>query len=1094
MPERKLGFVPPISGAAMMSSGDRLWDEQYRRYKLLERLKSEGVTHVAVGYGGGPSDPKGQKAKGSTIDKLMRDTKFKAGGVMGFYKREDAGLENPSPGRMSQFLLTLYDLDDEGALWPSGTMWFPALSAARSYGDKVVSEKGATHYVVTDGKSQRPKAFYGFKTSGEAERYGLTRNPSPSVKSAGEQKMTFEKLHEPFKAWLSEVASEHGKSVEQVFGWWREYTRDCRNYDQSPVESEFLDWYRDKLSASGGENPSPSARSSCGSLGGRGNPMGLHTRLVMAATDYDRKQGGKRGYNRYALAQYLGALQQAEQEIAGGSTARQALVSNFSGRLLDALLKAAGEPGAADEEVREAWNSAKSARGSSNPGERPVFIRKGRDIGRVLRWEGDKPVVRFAGDPNYDYRVSGGWRPAILSDFGELNKKGVAIGKRQTLGNFEREFAGTAIGYVYPPPYPRAMKGNPASGIDSGGRGNPARITFERIGDRLYALFAAGPRVTKPMTVAFHTNILTADSPHLGYPALISEKGEGNRAIAPDDHLWWMDEGGSEAAKGSLGSYRLAERGEDGLWEFRRKENPESGIKFVYGILGKGASRVSEVQSVLMDKARYTVAQAKKWLEDHGFKHGSVDKGGAKAGYLRFRQQDPGKYHSMRTGQPGTRNPSGMNWDNGHIDKYVGPYPAVEISDGIETYSANLPKGWTLDDAVDDFWSTYDWNLGRGETIGPAQGTYDELCRATLYTAPGEEAETQGFNFVERFEGRSIGRMGRLEENPGKHHSMRTGEQEGGKGNPKRGTPDEIVILRGLDSEYEAKTMLPAVKKSRTYLKGGRFLVKQLSGGGYGIVYSYSGEAGAKNPRGIHEFYYTDESGHRLGEQTTDLESGFRLGVTLARTNNMPVRIWIGSAQEESGWKQWGQVTPETTEEAIKRAVMLFALRGRQINPESQSAAALYEQFHGRPSSETLEYREEIEVPDELAGLGDLTEIKVATMSGLDVTLSFEDDPPKLCSTPDGRQLHLLGGDQSIPLDKLKMDSEKWFKDSMVLGILREVVYRTRKSFHKFVLTLYDHHMGEVTEVQPMLIYDTLNKTLSVSGGHYQVTAAGVEN
>jgi hypothetical protein len=428
-----------------------------------------------------------------------------------------------------------------------------------------------------------------------------------------------------------------------------------------------------------------------------------------------------------------------------------------------------------------------------------------------------------------------------------------------------------------------------------------------------------------------------------------------------------------------------------------------------------------------------------------------------------------------------------------------------------------------------------------------------------------------------------------------------------------------------------------------------------------------------RNPNGIHEFYYTDESGHRIGEQTTDLESGFRLGVTLARTNNTPVRIWIGSAQEESGWKQWGRVTPETTEEAIKRAVMLFALRGRQVNPESitpvifrkwkdsgdvialfpeevadlegnissymhvgqhgaaslqkvmqasvpakpkeyaelkdelervvgyrlrvverdspafraerrkqlreyrrgnpeprsdafragadfgreaarqscsvgisrdrkealfanmrrhrgltdeysrgfiqgwrevgyaqahgvqnpdggsesESAAALYEQFHGRPSSETLEYHEEIEVPDELAGLGDLTEIKVATMSGLDVTLSFEDDPPKLCSTPDGKQLHIIGGDASLPLDKLKMDGDKWLRDSMVIGVLYELTYRTQKDFRRFSLTDYFHKFADPKEkrsdVEPMLIYDSVNKQLSVSGGQYAISKPGIE-
>ena len=83
--------------------------------------------------------------------------------------------------------------------------------------------------------------------------------------------------------------------------------------------------------------------------------------------------------------------------------------------------------------------------------------------------------------------------------------------------------------------------------------------------------------------------------------------------------------------------------------------NPDHGIEFVLGIRGSGSSRVSEVQSVLFNKEQWTEAEAKKWLGDHGFKHGGVDKGGGRAGWLRFRQEDPGKYGKFRTIGAGAR-------------------------------------------------------------------------------------------------------------------------------------------------------------------------------------------------------------------------------------------------------------------------------------------------------------------------------------------------------------------------------------------------------------------------------------------------------
>jgi hypothetical protein len=46
----------------------------------------------------------------------------------------------------------------------------------------------------------------------------------------------------------------------------------------------------------------------------------------------------------------------------------------------------------------------------------------------------------------------------------------------------------------------------------------------------------------------------------------------------------------------------------------------------------------STPQSLIFYKVEWTVAQAKAWLEEHGFKHGKVDR---RKNTLRFRQFDP---------------------------------------------------------------------------------------------------------------------------------------------------------------------------------------------------------------------------------------------------------------------------------------------------------------------------------------------------------------------------------------------------------------------------------------------------------------------
>jgi len=132
--------------------------------------------------------------------------------------------------------------------------------------------------------------------------------------------------------------------------------------------------------------------------------------------------------------------------------------------------------------------------------------------------------------------------------------------------------------------------------------------------------------------------------------------------------------------------------------------------------------------------------------------------------------------------------------------------------------------------------------------------------------------------------------------------------------------------------------------------------------------------------------------------------------------------------------------------------------------------------------------------------LGDLTEMKVATLLGKEATICAPDpdrydlhEIVKLASSPDGNQLYFLGGDQKLELDKLGFKNGE-VKPHMFIGVLIEVTYRTRKGFDKFKLTDYYHGLGEETGNQPMLTYDHTNGLMSVVGGEYHVRDVGIVN
>lgn len=165
-------------------------------------------------------------------------------------------------------------------------------------------------------------------------------------------------------------------------------------------------------------------------------------------------------------------------------------------------------------------------------------------------------------------------------------------------------------------------------------------------------------------------------------------------------------------------------------------------------------------------------------------------------------------------------------------------------------------------------------------------------------------------------------------------------------------------------------------------------------------------------------------------------------------------------------------------------------------NPDDlEGSEQLYEEFHGRAATTVKTFVDREIVRSEFAGLGRLVSLVIVTLTGYKATIEFDKpDAPLLSSSPDGRQLYIIGGDQSVNLAAFQMDSEEWIRDRMVLGVIKKLTYHTRKGFHNFEPINYWHPLGEETGVEPFLNYDTLNRSLEVAGGQYRIKPEGIVN
>jgi len=177
----------------------------------------------------------------------------------------------------------------------------------------------------------------------------------------------------------------------------------------------------------------------------------------------------------------------------------------------------------------------------------------------------------------------------------------------------------------------------------------------------------------------------------------------------------------------------------------------------------------------------------------------------------------------------------------------------------------------------------------------------------------------------------------------------------------------------------------------------------------------------------------------------------------------------------------------KSLQSALRKLEKATGFRASKMNPsEADTAQSLAEAFHGRPEEELIEIRRTVVEHEHLATAGVL--LKIELTNGNDIIFDTDgDELTYLALNPEGSQMYIEGGDQSIDLDDFDVDATK---DSIILGKVRRVYYSTDKQhLGKADRTAgpYKHKLGEESGDMPHLLYDRLNEALTFAGGSYYV-------
>jgi len=220
--------------------------------------------------------------------------------------------------------------------------------------------------------------------------------------------------------------------------------------------------------------------------------------------------------------------------------------------------------------------------------------------------------------------------------------------------------------------------------------------------------------------------------------------------------------------------------------------------------------------------------------------------------------------------------------------------------------------------------------------------------------------------------------------------------------------------------------------------------------------------------------------------------------------------------------------------EFMKRNPGLFNHHSLIGEDEMEQVEELTRDFHGRDPIETIQLSLPEYYHDDLAELGRLVELAICDPEDnkFIVTLDFgseldqdedsedededeedeesdedsesdedeDEDEVILCSTPDRKQLVLIGGDQELDLEEFDwLSNEERDKDLVEIGPIYSICYFTDKHHLSGPKSQksgvpYDHKFGEDNGKKPMLVYDQDNQRCLIVGGTYRVEKEGIKN
>jgi sulfur carrier protein ThiS len=196
---------------------------------------------------------------------------------------------------------------------------------------------------------------------------------------------------------------------------------------------------------------------------------------------------------------------------------------------------------------------------------------------------------------------------------------------------------------------------------------------------------------------------------------------------------------------------------------------------------------------------------------------------------------------------------------------------------------------------------------------------------------------------------------------------------------------------------------------------------------------------------------------------------------------------------ENSQGGNWQTISPRGLERssiAVNIPNGRVASYGSARGNPADAAAAKYEEFHGRPSEETVTVKREIHYHKHLASLGKLKKLVVVSREGYNVPIDrFKG--AILCENEKGTQLYVEGGDQAVDLSQFGIDPDE-AHEMEVLGDVIQVLYFTRKDHlgKEGGIANYDH---KFEEPYPELQYDVRNEQLIFSGGRYVILPEGID-